>query len=186
MLRLAVLMTSGAVLAGCSGYSIPGLDSLRGAAATASVRVESSPAGAEAQVSGGVAGGASCRTPCTLEIPATGTTNITFSLQGYLPQMVPVSVFAAAEGADLPDTGVASQLRTDPNPVFAQLELAPPPPPPARRKPAPRKPRPAPAAAAPPPPPPPPPTQGFGPPQQPGFGPPQQPGFGPPQQPVYR
>ncbi|MGZ3411663.1 MAG: hypothetical protein ACXWJW_12970 [Xanthobacteraceae bacterium] len=176
MVKLVVLLALGAVLAGCSGLSIPSFGG-SGSGATVVVRAESNPAGAEARAQVG----APCRTPCTLEIPASGVSSVTFSLQGYLPQTVSVSVTASREGSDLPDTGVADQTRVEPNPVFAQLEVAPPPPPPpVRRKPAPRKPRPAPAAAQPAPPPPPP-QQGFGPPPQ------QQPGgFGPPQQPVNR
>ena len=175
MVRLVALLALGAVLAGCSSLSIPSLGG--GSNAIVVVRAESNPAGAEARAQVG----APCRTPCTLEIPASGVSTVTFSLQGYLPQTVSVTVTPSREGADLPETGVADQTRIDPNPVFAQLEVAPPPPPPARRKPPPRKPKPAPVAAQPAPPPPPPAQQGFGPPPQ------QQPGgFGPPQQPVYR
>jgi hypothetical protein len=99
-------------------------------------------------------------------LPASGVSSVTFSLQGYLPQTVSVSVMVVRESADLPDAGVGDETRIEPNPVFAQLELAPPPPPPpVRRKPAPRKPPAQQPAAVPPPAP----TPGFGPPQQPGF-----------------
>jgi hypothetical protein len=154
MMMLAV----GAALAGCSGLSLGSLGG--GSPGGVTVRAESNPAGAEARTPTGAA----CRTPCALELPANGATSVTFSLQGYLPQTVAVSVTASREGADLPETGMADQVRIDPNPVFAQLELAPPPPPaPVRRKPAPRKPAPQAAPGAPP-------AQGFGPPpQQPGF-----------------
>lgn len=170
------MLALGTALAGCSSLGLGGSTS---SGATVTVRAESNPAGAEARAQVG----APCRTPCALEIPASGTSSVTFSLQGYLPQTIPVTVTAGRE-ADLSETGVVDQTRIDPNPVFAVLEPAPPPPPPVRRKPAPRKPRPAPAAQ-PAPPPPPPQQQGFGPPQQP---PPPPGGFGPPpqQQPVFR
>jgi hypothetical protein len=131
-----------------------------------SVRAESNPSGAEARVQGG----ATCRTPCALQVPAGGVTSITFTLQGYLPQTIPVNVTIARESFDLPDAGVAEQIRIEPNPVFAQLEIAPPPPP-ARRRAAPPKPRPQ-AQSAPPPQQQaaPPPAQSWGPPPgQPGF-----------------
>jgi hypothetical protein len=109
-----------------------------------------------------------------LALPASGVSNVTFSLQGYQPQTIAVNVTSVRESLDLPDTGMAEQIRIDPNPVFAALEPTPPPAPPARKRaPAKPKPKPQPAAAAAPPPPPQqqPVQQGWGPPQQ------QQPGF---------
>jgi hypothetical protein len=106
-----------------------------GAPATVNVRVESQPQGAEAR---GSTGGA-CRTPCTLALPATGTSTVSFALQGYLPAAVPVAVRVVRE-TDLPETGTGGEHVTiDPNPVFAVLDPAPPPPPPRRA--APPKPR---------------------------------------------
>ena len=175
MKRVIAVMACGASLSACGSFNWPSMDmsAFKTPPATASVRVESEPAGAEARASTGPG----CRTPCTLQIAASGTTVVNFSLQGYLPTSVPVAVSASRESGDLPDSGVAESVRVDPNPVMAILELAPPPPPPPRKKaPPPKaKPRkPAPAAQAP------------APPQQQGFGPPQQQqqqpgGFGPPQ-----
>ena len=162
MFRSLVVLAMGTALAGCSSFSIP---SMGGGSSSSgvSVRAESNPSGAEARAQSG----ATCRTPCTLDLPASGAIPVTFTLQGYLPQTAIVNVSVTRESADLPDSGTGAQISIEPNPVFAQLELAPPPPPPPRKKPAPRKPKPQPAQA---PPPPPPPAQGFGPPpQQPGF-----------------
>jgi len=203
--KLLAFLVLSLALAGCSGYSIPGISSLpsmdmslfKSSPTTVSVRAESNPAGAEARSPGGT----SCRTPCLLALPANGVSDVTFSLQGYLPQTVAVSVTNVRESGDMPEAGVADQVRIDPNPLFVALEPTPPPPPPARRR-APSKPRPKPAAAAPPPAQPQeaarqqPAQQGWAPPQQQpaqqGWGPPQQQptqqGWGPPQQqqPGYR
>jgi hypothetical protein len=170
MARLLAFFALGTALAGCSGYSIPSMDMsmFKSSPATVTVRTESNPSGAEARS----AGGTSCRTPCVLALPANGVSNVTFSLQGYQPQTVAVNVTSVRESLDLPDTGMAEQIRIDPNPVFAALEPTPPPAPPVRKR-APAKPKPQPAAAAAPPPPPPqqqPAQQAWGPPQQqPGF-----------------
>jgi hypothetical protein len=160
MARWIAISLFGVALAGCSSWSVPSFDTsmFKGSSAGVTVRAESNPSGAEARAQGGAA----CRTPCALELPANGLISVTFSLQGYLPQTLSVNVASTRESADLPESGSAELTRIDPNPVFAQLELAPPPPPPVRKKVAPRKPRPPPAA-------PPPPAQGFGPPAQPGF-----------------
>jgi hypothetical protein len=131
-------------------------------------------------------GGTSCRTPCILALPANSVSDVTFSLQGYQSQTVAVNVTSVRESTDIPDTGLADQVRIDPNPVFATLELTPPPAPARKRTPA--KPKPKPATAAAPAPAaqtaqPAQPQQGWGPPQQQ----PAQQGWGPPQQqPGYR
>ena len=176
MKRVFAVMACGATLSACGSFNWPSMDmsALKPAPTLAEVRVESEPAGAEAKASTGPG----CRTPCTLAVPASGATTVTFSLQGYLPTSVPVSVTTLSESGGMSDAGVSSTLVIDPNPVFAQLQIAPPPPPPPRKKAAPAKPKPKPRAApqaqqAPAPPPQQ--QQGFGPPQQ------QQPGgFGPP------
>jgi hypothetical protein len=151
---------------------------------TVTVRAESNPSGAEARS----VGGTSCRTPCVLALPANNVSDVTFSLQGYQSQSVAVNVTSVRESSDMPEAGMADQVRVDPNPVFATLEPAPPPSPAHRRAPAKPKPKPATAAA------PAPATtatqqqpaqqqQGWGPPQQQ----PVQQGWGPPQQqPGYR
>jgi len=104
------------------------------------LQFESTPPGADVRTSGGQ----TCRTPCSLAVPVTNQL-ITFAMNGFEPQTVPVQV------------GQNSDLL--PNPVEAALQpIAPPPKPKARKKPAPKTARttaaPAPAAAAPPPPPP--------------------------------
>lgn len=129
---------------------------------TTTVQFESEPAGAEARTSSGQ----TCRTPCAQAITANEFT-VTFSLNGYQSQTIPVRISQSTEAVD-PNTGVASAPRMVPNPVY--VELQPTAPPPAARKPPPRQrqpvaqqrpvqqqpaavaPAPAPAAAWPPPP----------------------------------
>ena len=168
MARLIACLALSTALAGCSGYSLPSMDMSMFSTSpqTVAVRTESNPSGAEARSQGGT----SCRTPCVLALPANGVSNVTFSLQGYQPLTVAVNVSSVREAADMPEGGMSEQIRIEPNPVFASLEIAPPPAPARKRTPA--KPKPATTASAPPPPPPQQPAQqGWGPPQQ------QQPGW---------
>jgi len=172
MARLLAFFALATALAGCSGYSVPSMDMsmFKSSPSTVTVRTESNPSGAEARS----AGGTSCRTPCVLALPASGVSDVTFSLQGYQPQTVAVNVTSVRESADRIEAGMAEQIRIDPDPVFAALELAAPPTPARKRAPSKPKPKPQAAAAAAAPPPPPqqqPAQQGWGPPQQ------QQPGF---------
>jgi hypothetical protein len=148
MKRLIAVVACSAAVAGCADFnmSMPSMDAFKPAPVTANVRVESDPAGAEAKA----ANGQSCRTPCTLAIPADGSTTVAVSLQGYLPQNIPVTVTAARGEDEMSDSGVAEDpIRVNPNPVIAQLEIAPPPPPPPRKKKAAPRKKPAPRAAAP-------------------------------------
>jgi len=166
MARLLAFLALSTALAGCSGYSLPSMDMsiFSSSPQTIAVRTESNPSGAEARSQGGT----SCRTPCVLALPANGVSNVTFSLQGYQPLTVAVNVSTVREAADMPEAGMSEQIRIEPNPVFASLEIAPPPAPARKRAPAKPKPKPATTATAPPPPPPPqqPAQQGWGPPQQ--------------------
>jgi hypothetical protein len=116
----------------------------------AALRVESEPPGAEARVAmpGGEARGAlppgadqrgaagpSCRTPCALQVPASGEFTVSFALNGFLPQTIPVRALTL-------DYREGGGVRFDPSPVFVQLEPAPPPtPPPGARKKKPRPPK---------------------------------------------
>ena len=108
------------------------------------LNVESDPPGADVRASTG----ASCRTPCALAVDASASFSVNLSLNGYLPQSVPVKLIPpedprfTAEG-----TSVA---RLDPNPIFVELERAPPPAPPAKKKPVKKRPAQRPAVAPPP------------------------------------
>ena len=169
MKRTVAIAACGLSLAGCSGLSMPTMPSMPSFSfpgfgpGTTTVQFESEPAGAEARLSSGQ----TCRTPCAQAITANEFT-VTFSLNGYQSQTIPVRISASTEAVD-PNTGVAPAPRLVPNPVYVELQPAAPPPP-AARKPPPRQrqpvaqqrpvqqqpaavaPAPAPAAAWPPPP----------------------------------
>lgn len=119
-----------------------------GGGAQATLSVESDPPGADARTSTG----ASCKTPCSLAIQASGDITLNVSLNGYLPQSVPVRL-VPPEDPRFVTEGTASGAHFDPNPVLVSLEKAPPPAPPPKKRPAKKrttaaKPA-APAAAAP-------------------------------------
>jgi PEGA domain len=132
MRRAIVLVLSGVALSGCTGipsmpsfsvpsfkmpsFSMPGFN-----APGMPVHVSSIPPGADASFG---SGGESCRTPCTLAAPnGTGTYNVSFTLEGYQPQSIPVRI-AVNEGGSLQsgDAGTSPTTVISPNPVFAELE----------------------------------------------------------------
>jgi len=95
------------------------LDALKPAPIMDTVRLESSPPGADAKA----ASGETCRTPCALALPANAPTTITFTLNGYLPDSEDLQPVAAGNGIP--------ELR--PNPVTVELAPAPPPPKPVKK-----------------------------------------------------
>jgi hypothetical protein len=118
------------------------------------LRLESQPAGADATV----AGGGSCKTPCSVPVNQFGELSVTYALEGYEPQEVAVQIVQPADPRD-------GSARANPNPVYVEFEALPGQArrrPPARKtaarppaQPAPKKSSrraPAPSAAAPPPP----------------------------------
>jgi hypothetical protein len=119
MRNVSVALAGGLLLVGCS--SMPSLDFLQGTAST-TVQIESEPPGAEARTSAGQ----SCRTPCALAVPAADFA-VTFSLNGYQPQTIPVR-FAAPDVRIDSDVGGTPAPVIDPNPVYAELQPAAPPP----------------------------------------------------------
>lgn len=135
---LVIVVTAIApALAGCSGSSlstyIPDwLQPKPSPPPTQALQFESLPPGADARTEQGQ----TCLTPCSLAVPDANQ-SVTFVLNGYIPQTVPV---AMSEGGDL-----------TPNPVTVTLQPIAPPPKPVRKprkRPRPRTAaRPAPAAA---------------------------------------
>jgi hypothetical protein len=115
MYRVIAIVSGGLALAACS--STPewmSLDALKPKPAMDTVQFESVPPGAEAKTSSGE----TCRTPCSLALPANSTMTVTFTLAGYLPateNIEPVSM-----GTELP--------ALNPNPVTVELTPAAPPP----------------------------------------------------------
>ena len=112
--------------------SMPSLSGGSLGAQQVTVAIETDPPGADAKASTGGA----CRTPCSLALQASGDFTVSFSLNGYLPKSVPLKVLPP-EDARFAAEGAAQGARVDPNPVFVELEKAPPPPaPPAKKRPA--------------------------------------------------
>ena len=135
MNRTVAIAVCGLSLAGCSGLSMPSFSVPGFGPSTTTVQFESEPAGAEARTSTGQ----TCRTPCSLAVTSTEFT-VTFGLNGYQTQTIPVRISASTEAVD-PNTGTAPAPRMVPNPVFVELQANPAPPPAARRRTAPPKPR---------------------------------------------
>jgi hypothetical protein len=156
--RAIAVAACGLGLASCGSMS-PNFDFFASKPANTVLTVESNPPGADASASVG----GSCRTPCTLSVPAAGDLTVSYALNGYAPQTLPVRSVPTSSNSFFS----SPSARLDPNPVFAELQkLAPPPkpPPPVRRRPRPPSPPPPPAVAQPMQPLPPPPGGGFGPP----------------------
>jgi hypothetical protein len=106
MRKVIGVVVCGFTLAACSGSTF---DFLKSSPATAALRFESVPPGAEVKVSG-----KTCRTPCELKLEV-AELSATFALKGYQPETVAVH----PEGSRwLP----ASEF--SPNPVHAELKRA--------------------------------------------------------------
>lgn len=106
------------------------------------VRLESSPPGADARTSVGPG----CKTPCAVSLPVTENFSVSYTLERFQPQTVAVRTSQVSG-----DFGSPSTVVTDPNPVFAELQPIVPPkrvvtPPPRKKR---HKPAPAAPAAAP-------------------------------------
>ncbi len=105
-----------------------------------SLTIESDPPGADARTSLG----ASCRTPCMIPVVADGEFSVSYSLPGYVPQVIAVRPRMPDNVApDVEAGGASGVVELTPNPVYAQLQPAPPPPQTkkgrGRAKPAPKK-----------------------------------------------
>ena len=152
MLRLVrVSVIAGAVLlAGCStswmpSWNLGSIGSTFTGGANVSLTIESDPPGADARTSLGPA----CRTPCMIPVPADREFTVTYTLNGYLPRTVPVTPRQPEPTRmEVEAGGAAPTVDLVPNPVYAQLDPAPPPAPVKRRQRP--KPKAAPKAAPPP------------------------------------
>jgi hypothetical protein len=96
--------------------------------ANVSLTIESDPPGADAKTSLGP----SCRTPCMIPVPADRAFTVNYSLNGYLPQVIQVGPRSGAEtsvdvAGGTENYGAPSMPEVAPNPVYAQLQPAPPP-----------------------------------------------------------
>lgn len=150
-MRKIIVVAAGLGLAGCSSFSMPGMDSFKSAPPAVTVQLESLPVGAEAKTSLGQ----SCKTPCSLSVPAADGFSVTFSAPKYQSETVPVLVARQqADSSGNPDYAQGQSVATvvDPNPVYAELKPGGPPkggkaaPKAAPKAPKAKKPKPAPAA----------------------------------------
>jgi hypothetical protein len=144
LMRMSVIVSAAALLAGCSTSWMPSWNlgsvgstfSNFGSGASVSLTIESDPPGADARTSLGPA----CRTPCMIPVSADREFTVTYTLNGYLPRTVPVVPRQSEPTRAEPEIGgAAATVDLTPNPVYAQLEPAPPPAP-VRRRPRPKKP----------------------------------------------
>jgi hypothetical protein len=138
MNRFIAVAACGLLVSGCSSSWTPTIDMSAfkpapAAASTDMVRVESNPPGADARVGTGAA----CRTPCTLGVPLANS-DVTVALNGYVPQTIEVQ--PVNSGDTRPDGFNTSAAHVTPNPVYVELEPAPPSPAPVAKPPPPKKP----------------------------------------------
>jgi hypothetical protein len=117
--RAIVFLGCGVLLSAC-GSTVSEYFSSSGGQAT--LQLNSDPAGAVATTSMG----ASCRTPCSLQVPTSNEFTVTFALDGYQPQTVPVRV--------RPADNMFGSATVSPNPLLAQLQPVAPPAPPKKRR----------------------------------------------------
>jgi hypothetical protein len=115
---------AGLGLASCSTWSMPGFDSLKPKPTTTLLLIESNPAGVLAKTSLGP----SCKTPCTLQIGSGNDFTVTFTMDGYVSQTLPVhSTMSPGDWS----TGPSPVL--EPGSLFPTLERARPAPAVARK-----------------------------------------------------
>jgi len=150
MRHVVVLAVAGIGLAGCSSFSLPSMDLFTPAPPVITLQLDSRPEGATAATSAG----ASCRTPCALQVAATPALTVTYTLERYLPQSVTLQT-GQHQGPPNSDGTAPIVTDFDQNPVFVELQPAIPPkkmrkPPPKKHVARLRPPPPAAAAEAPP------------------------------------
>jgi hypothetical protein len=118
MIRHLAMVVCGVALAGCTATG----DLMKTATPTVPLQFESDPPGAEVKTSGGQ----TCRTPCALAVPAVDM-QVTYSLNGFQPQTVPVKLMPPEDMRGSEETGLTvSPPRFSPSPVVAELVKAPP------------------------------------------------------------
>jgi hypothetical protein len=133
MRRVLVLAATGVALAGCSSFSLPSMDFFTPAPPVVTLQLDSRPAGATAMTSTG----ASCRTPCAVQVAAAPGLTVTYTLDRHLPQTLTLQT-VQHQGPAAPDGSAAIVTDFEPNPAFAELQPATPPrkmhkPPPKKR-----------------------------------------------------
>lgn len=122
-MRIIIVVAAGLGLAGCSSLSMPSFSGFKSEPQAVTVQMESLPVGAEAKTSSGQ----TCKTPCSLSVPAADGFSVTFSAPKYQSETVPVLVVRQqADTSGNPDYVQGQSIGTvvDPNPVYAELKPA--------------------------------------------------------------
>lgn len=113
-MRISVVVATGLGLAtslgvaGCSSMS--SMDVFKTTPPQITLQLDSEPGGADATTSIGPG----CKTPCSVSVPATENFTVTYTLNNYQPETIPVTVVAQPGEAPL----------LDPNPAVAELQPA--------------------------------------------------------------
>ena len=116
MVKYLPIFACGIALAACTNSG----ELMRTATPTVPLQFESDPPGAEIKTSGGQ----TCRTPCALAVPAADF-QVTYSLNGYQPQTVPVKLIPPEDMRGTEEMGLTgAPPRFDPSPVVAELTKA--------------------------------------------------------------
>ncbi|MBI3698837.1 MAG: hypothetical protein HY242_00130 [Afipia sp.] len=122
-MRIIIVVGAGLALAGCSSLSMPSFSGFKSEPPQVTVQFESLPVGAEAKTSTGQ----TCKTPCSMSVPAADGFSVTFSAPKFQPETVPVLVVRQqADASGNPDYAQGQSVGTivDPNPVYAELKPA--------------------------------------------------------------
>lgn len=130
MYRFLAIAFAGLSLGGCASFSF---DLFKPAPQTVNLQLESVPPGADAVTSAGPG----CKTPCSVTVPVAENLTVTFNLNKFNPETVPVQIIRQPADFGSPPVVVA-----DPNPVLVELQPVKP-----AKRPAKRAPRRAPQAA---------------------------------------
>lgn len=113
MRRVIAIALAGVSLAGCSGVS---WDMFKSTPPSMQVQLESNPPGADARTSLGP----SCKTPCSVSVPAPEAGfSVDYTLDKFQPATVAVQVIKIPG-----DFSTPASVKTDPSPVFAELQPA--------------------------------------------------------------
>jgi hypothetical protein len=122
LIAAAVFVVSGVALAGCSSASMPSWLQLKPPPPpTQTLQFVSDPPGADVRT----VDGQTCRTPCTLALPLTAQ-SISFAMNGFLPQSVPVEVQQTTDTPNfLPNPAAVTLQSSAPPPVAKHKRKSP-------------------------------------------------------------
>jgi hypothetical protein len=123
IVRVFSIVAGAATLAACGSLGLDFSSGPSRSGVVTALRLESDPPGAEAKTSVGPG----CRTPCAVNVPADREFTVSFSLNGYVPATESVKPVLADDARVDIEAPTQPTVELAPNPVFAQLQPAPPP-----------------------------------------------------------